>query len=207
MLEAMSDLSVPGNSCRTFCLAALRRPTVIGGLLPSSGRLAAQLAAIVPERPDQHTVVELGPGTGPISRAVQERLGGKGTHLALEIDPTMAAHLRGELPVVDVVEADAAELDQVLVNRGLAYADSIVASLPWSLMTERTQIGILDGVARRLADDGAFTTVAYLNTLVQPSARRFRALLHERFDEVLTTSPIWRNVPPAVTYVCRRPLR
>ena len=36
-------------------------------------------------------------------------------------------------------------------------------------------------------------------------ARRFRALLDEVFDEVLTTRTVWRNLPPAVSYVCRRP--
>jgi phospholipid N-methyltransferase len=36
-------------------------------------------------------------------------------------------------------------------------------------------------------------------------ARRFRSLLRTRFDEVLPTRCVWRNTPPAITYVCRRP--
>jgi phospholipid N-methyltransferase len=52
---------------------------------------------------------------------------------------------------------------------------------------------------------GAFTTFAYLHGMSLAAARRFRRTLRETFDEVLVSATVWRNVPPAFVYVCRRP--
>jgi phosphatidylethanolamine/phosphatidyl-N-methylethanolamine N-methyltransferase len=38
------------------------------------------------------------------------------------------------------------------------------------------------------------------------AARRFRASLRATFDEVMISATVWRNLPPAFVYVCRRPL-
>ena len=64
---------------------------------------------------------------------------------------------------------------------------------------------IVDATARSLRPGGSFTTFAYVHALSMNRARQFRALLGEVFDEVLTTRTVWWNLPPAVTYVCRRP--
>ena len=37
------------------------------------------------------------------------------------------------------------------------------------------------------------------------AARRFRRTLRVTFEEVLVTATVWRNMPPAFVYVCRRP--
>jgi phospholipid N-methyltransferase len=66
---------------------------------------------------------------------------------------------------------------------------------------------VLDQVRRRLRPDGAFTTFAYLHALPLGLARRFAGRLRAAFDEVLVTRTVWRNVPPALTYVCRRSRR
>ena len=40
----------------------------------------------------------------------------------------------------------------------------------------------------------------------KPAAHRFRARLRGAFEEVLVSATVWRNVPPAFVYVCRRPV-
>jgi hypothetical protein len=57
-----------------------------------------------------------------------------------------------------------------------------------------------------LHPSGAFTTVAYLHAVPLARAWAFRRHLRAAFDEVLTTGPVWRNVPPGLAYVCRRPV-
>ena len=56
-----------------------------------------------------------------------------------------------------------------------------------------------------IGPDGVFTTFAYRHGMALAAARRFRRALHETFDEVLLTPTVWRNMPPAFVYVCRRP--
>ncbi|HEY2763665.1 MAG TPA: methyltransferase domain-containing protein [Pseudonocardiaceae bacterium] len=189
-----------------FLAAALRSPATMGAVAPSSSRLAARLAAVVPRSGDP-VIVELGPGTGPATAAIEHRLGGRGRHVAVEIDPVLARHLRVEYPDVEVLVGDAADLDRLLAEHHVSGADAVVSGLPWALIGPEAQRAIIQATARSLRPGGSFTTLAYVHALAMPCARRFRALLAEVFDEVLTTRTVWRNLPPAVSYVCRRPYR
>jgi phosphatidylethanolamine/phosphatidyl-N-methylethanolamine N-methyltransferase len=189
-----------------FLAAALRNPATMGAVAPSSSRLAAQLAAVVPGG-GEPVVVELGPGTGSATTAIEHRLAGRGRQVAVEIDPVLAEHLRAEYPDVEVLVGDAAELERLLTAHDVPGADAVVSGLPWSLIETDAQRAIIEATARSLRLGGSFTTFAYLHALPMPRARRFRALLGEVFDEVLTTRTVWWNLPPAVSYVCRRPHR
>lgn len=176
----------------------------MGAVAPSSARLCDRLAAIVPGSGDP-VVVELGAGTGPTTAAVQRRLRGRGQHVAVELDPVLADRLERTYPDVDVAVGDAADLGRILAERGLSRVDAVLSGLPWSLIPPEAQRAILEAVADALRPEAAFTTIAYLNALPLDGARGFRALLGTLFDEVLTTRTVWANIPPAVTYVCRRP--
>ena len=188
----------------TFWRRAALHQSRVGAVTPSSPRLAALLAAPVP-RDGSPTVVELGPGTGAVSDAIAQRLSASARHLAIEIDPVMAAWLQATRDDMEVVEGGASDLRSILAARGSTAADVIVSGLPWSLFDVGTQAGTLDAIRRSLAPNGCFTTFAYTTGLWLPGARRFARLLRQNFDEVVMTAPVWRNLPPAVVYVCRRP--
>ncbi|SDP94489.1 Phospholipid N-methyltransferase [Actinopolyspora xinjiangensis] len=190
---------------RTFVTRAVREPSTVGAVLPSSPVLAREMAAIVPstERP---VVVELGPGTGALSGAIAERVPEGGRHIAVEVDPGMCEHLRSTAPWLEVVRGDAMRLGELLAENGVDSVDAVVSGLPWSLFTAESQRRILREVGSVLAPGGGFTTIAYAHALGMSGARRFRSRLGDAFDEVITTRTVWRNVPPARTYVCRRPV-
>ncbi|MDQ5856519.1 MAG: methyltransferase domain-containing protein [Actinomycetota bacterium] len=187
-----------------FLAAALRNPATMGAVAPSSSHLAARMATVVP-RVGEPVVVELGPGTGSITTAIEHRLAGRGRHVAVEIDPVLAEHLRFEFPDVEVMLGDAAELERLLADHDVPAVDAVLCGLPWSLISAVAQRAIVEATARALRPEGSFTTLAYVHALPLSPARRFRALLGEVFDEVLSTRTVWRNLPPAVAYVCRRP--
>lgn len=190
-----------------FLAAVARDPGGVGALVPTAAEAARQLAAVVPGR-GEPLVVELGPGTGPVSAQVQRRLCGRGRHLAVERDPGLAGFVARAHPGVEVVVDDAAELARILDERGIGsagVADAVVSALPWSLIPAAQQRTIVEATACALRPGAAFSTIAYLPGLPTAGGKRFASLLGEVFDEVLTTRPVWQNIPPAVTYVCRRP--
>ena len=189
---------------RTFASAVVRKPATIGAIAPSSTTLARRLAEVVPSH-GAPTVVELGPGTGSVSAAIVERLPVDGRAVAIEIDEVLVDYLRRTRPELDVVHGDAAELGTVLAEAGVDRVDAVVSGLPWALLGDETQARIVDQVVEALTPHGVFTTFAYVHALPMSPARRFRSLLRTRFDEVLPTRCVWRNTPPAITYVCRRP--
>jgi len=190
---------------RAFLRAALRAPGTVGAVTPSSPQLAAVLASIVP-RTGTPTVVELGPGTGAVSAVIEERLPAGARHVAVELDAEMVEYLRRTRPGLEVVPGDARNLSALLAERGIDHVDSVICGLPWALFDDVTQQAVLAEVSRAIGDTGAFTTFAYLHGMTLGAARQFRRTLRGSFEEMLVSATVWRNVPPAFVYVCRRPI-
>jgi phospholipid N-methyltransferase len=176
----------------------------VAAIAPSSAALATVATVAVP-RTGSPVVVELGPGTGAMTEAIQQRLDGRGRHIAVEINPRFAQQLAARHPAVEVVHADATELTWVLAQRGLSQADVVVSGLPWAAFTENHQLDVLSAVVAALPPHGAFTTFAYVHTRWAPPARRLLHSLRSRFDEVVISRTVWANLPPALVYHCRRP--
>jgi phosphatidylethanolamine/phosphatidyl-N-methylethanolamine N-methyltransferase len=188
----------------TFLREFLREPFTVGAVAPSGMPLAGLISSPVP-RTGNPVVVELGPGTGAFTAAVQRRLAGRGHHVAVEVNDRFAGLLAGRYPQIDVAVADARNLREVLAERGHRHADVIVSGLPWAAFARGQQDELLGAVTDALAPDGAFTTFAYTLARFAPPARRLRRSLDTRFDEVVAGRTVWANVPPAFVYFCRRP--
>jgi phosphatidylethanolamine/phosphatidyl-N-methylethanolamine N-methyltransferase len=192
------------NDTALFLGQFLRAPAVIGAVAPSSRRLASAVCSPIPER-GEPTVVELGPGTGPFTAEIQERLAGRGHHLAVEVNERLAMLLAARFPSVDVAHADAAQLSDLLRGRGLPQADAVVSGLPWAAFPRELQSELLAALTSAMNPGAAFTTFSYIHAIPLSSARRFRALLAERFEEVIPGRTVWRNAPPAFVFHARRP--
>ncbi|MFM7076103.1 MAG: class I SAM-dependent methyltransferase [Planctomycetaceae bacterium] len=188
----------------TFLSAALRHPAVVGAIGPSSRHLAADIVRRLDARPGQ-LVVELGSGTGPMTRALASVLPGL-PRFAVEALPEMAAATRRAAPGVEVVEGSAAELPRFLAERGLGRAEGIVSGLPFAAWPERLQQEVLDGVLAALTPDGRMVTFTYVTSAWLPAARRFRRLLERSFARVTRGATVWANLPPAFVYVCDGPI-
>ncbi|MGW1997631.1 class I SAM-dependent methyltransferase [Embleya sp. NPDC001921] len=189
-----------------FIREFVKAPTVVASVIPSSKALARQVASPVPST-GHPVVVELGPGTGAFTRTIQERLDGRGRHIALDVNERFTALLSDRFPAVDALTADARDLPALLTERGLGHADAIVSGLPWATFRPERQRELLDAVACALSPRGAFTTFAYIHAHRSTAARRFRRSLAERFEEVVLGRTVWANLPPALVYHCRRPGR
>ncbi|MEV4131708.1 SAM-dependent methyltransferase [Dactylosporangium sp. NPDC049742] len=187
-----------------FLREFLRDPFTVAAVAPSGVPLADLITSPAPRSGDP-VVVELGPGTGAFSGAVQRRLAGRGHHIAVEVNERFAGLLAARYPQIDVAVADARNLREVLAERGHRHADVIVSGLPWAAFAGGQQDELLGAVTDTLAPDGAFTTFAYTLARWAPPARRLRRSLGARFEEVVASRTVWANVPPAFVYFCRRP--
>jgi phospholipid N-methyltransferase len=187
-----------------FLRGVLRAPTGIGAVAPSSRWLARTVTGVLAEftQPD---VVELGPGTGPMTSCIQQRLAGSGRHLAVELNPAFARRLITRFPRVDVICDTAAALPEILASRQMSQVDAVISGLPFAVMPSEVQQDIVDGIARVVpAESGVFTTFSYLGAFNTPSARRFRAMVLERFHELHVSRLVLRNLPPAYVLTARR---
>ncbi|MFI9526514.1 class I SAM-dependent methyltransferase [Micromonospora rosaria] len=189
----------------SFFLEFVRNPLTVGAVAPSSPALAEVATAAVP-RTGAPTVVELGPGTGAFTELIQRRLAGGGRHIAVEVNARFAQRLAARHPSVEVVNADATVLRDVLAHRGVGPVDVIVSGLPWAAFDHQLQHEILSEAVAVLQPGGVLTTFAYVHARYAPPARRLLRSLRSRFEEVVISRTVWSNLPPALVYVCRRPI-
>jgi phosphatidylethanolamine/phosphatidyl-N-methylethanolamine N-methyltransferase len=181
----------------------LRSPMQTAAVTPSSRFLAAGMVAPIPEKGDP-VVVELGAGTGAFTEVIQQRLGGRGRHIALEFNSRLSGGLRDRYSDVEVVCAGARELPRVLREQGL-LADVVISGLPWAAYAQSDGRPLTELIADSMSPYGAFTQFAYVWTRWAPPARRLLKDLRTTFGETLISRTVWRNVPPALVYVSRRP--
>ena len=186
-----------------FLKAFLRKPMTIGAACPSSPSLARAMLQDCDLR-SAEVVVELGPGTGAFTRVILERIRPQTLFLALEVDQTCVARLRGELEGVAVYQDSAERLVHYLARLGRVQTDYVISGLPWANMRPQVQDRILNAVIQCLGPRGVFTTFAYAHAYWLPTAVRFRKRLRQHFGSVKTSRLVWRNLPPAYVYRCRR---
>jgi phosphatidylethanolamine/phosphatidyl-N-methylethanolamine N-methyltransferase len=207
---------VAGEPKRVFLRRVMRDQLTVGAVAPTSRVLARAIVDVVGPLSDR-LVVELGAGTGAISSAVGPRRGPGTCHVAIERDPVMLAEIEAVAPWAVRLPGDAVDLAALLAAAGLidtsatgavvgGGVDVVLCSLPWSYFSDALRARILEQIGRVLAPGAVFATIAYRPTRLTSRSRAFRAELGSVFAEVVTTSTVWANIPPARIYVCRHPV-
>jgi phosphatidylethanolamine/phosphatidyl-N-methylethanolamine N-methyltransferase len=111
----------------------LANPLQMGSIIPSSPSLCRRIAALV-RRAEDEVVVELGAGTGVISRALLAAGVPANRLVVVEIVPDMADHLRAALPGVNVIQGDAFELAKALPERMHGKVGTAICGIPLVLL-------------------------------------------------------------------------
>lgn len=187
-----------------FVGRAVQNPSKVGAVLPTSEHVARAVADVVPSG-GPSTVLELGPGTGALSEPIRQRVAPGSRHLAVEIDPELVRFLNRTKPWLEVIQGDASDLRKLLAEADVDQVDAVISSIPWTLLPGDKQRELLREAASVMSQDAVFTTVTYLTTLWRAQTKEFIDALDDTFDEVFPRSAVWRNVPPARVYACRRP--
>ena len=175
----------------------LRNPSTVGAVLPSSRYLSRAMVGRLELDPGE-LVVEYGPGTGPATAIVREGLPKGAQYLGIELDPRFHRLLTERFPTLAFHHGSAADLRAILEQRGLPRPARILSGLPFASLPPATQDGIIDGIVWALrGSEGDFRTFQYVHAYGLRAARRFRAMMQERFVGFERIGPVVRNVPPA----------
>ncbi len=187
-------VSSPGDGRWLFFTKFLKRGKVIASFAPSSRFMVRTLLKGI-DFEKCRCIVELGAGTGPITQELIRRASPTCRLVIVEIDPDLAAHLRRRFPGVDVVEADAADLDHILDERGIDRVDHILSGLPLPSIPEEVRERILDVAARRLIEGGSFRQLTVMPLVYYRLYRRYFQAVRFKFVPL--------NLPPGGVYVCQ----
>jgi phospholipid N-methyltransferase len=185
-----------------FFAQVFRHPKAIGAIAPSGRNLSRRIAALA-DWDSIENVLEYGPGTGPLTEQIVDRLRPGMRFVAIEINERFANLLRERFPQITVRNDSVANVKTVCEEEGIEGVDAILSGLPWAAFSDREQNTYLDATKSVLRPNAQFITFAYLQGLVLPSATRFRRKLKRYFSSVQMSQPVWANFPPAVVYHCR----
>lgn len=173
----------------------LKSPLGIAALTPSSPAVARAFARHV-DPSSTAPVLELGGGTGSITRAILATGLPADRLVVVEREPDLARVLRHRFPGVQVVEGDAGSLDALLGHYGVDRISITVSSLPIIWFPLPVQRAVIDAAFVRMGPDGRFLQIT--NQFGSPLPKRRLGLTGRRIDYV------WANLPPSSAWEFRR---
>jgi phosphatidylethanolamine/phosphatidyl-N-methylethanolamine N-methyltransferase len=179
-----------------FLKGLISNPAKTGAISPSGVALARRMAAEV-DPADELPVLELGPGTGVVTRALLER-GVKPERLvAIEYSAPFCRLIADRMPGVTVLNGDAYDLAGTLPETFAGRLSAVVSSLPLLTRPPEVRVALLEDALGRMAPGQPFIQFSYsLFPPIDPIAGRF-TVEHSRW--------IVMNLPPARVWVYRRP--
>jgi phospholipid N-methyltransferase len=183
-------------SALSFFLAWLAHPRRVGSLVPSSLALAQAVTADLSFA--SAPVIELGPGTGALTRSILARGVPEHKLALIECNSAFIPKLRQDYPRASVHRIDATRLHRVELFGG-EPAGAVVSGLPLRLMSEDGVSLLLAQAFARLRPDGAFYQFTYGREA--PVARP--TLDHLGLHAARIGGTI-ANFPPAIVYRIKR---
>lgn len=184
----------------TFLLQWMKNPLSMSSIAPSGRQLASLMVAALPA--NTRRVIELGAGTGAITRALLAKGIAADDLLIVEMNEVLHAVLRTRFPDAKVVCGDARQLSHILASTwpaGVDSVDVVASSLGLLAMPKAIQRDILSAAFDVLGPDGVF--VQYTYGFGSPLSEE---LLVDLGLQGSKTGFAWCNLPPASVYLYRR---
>lgn len=177
-----------------FLRSWIERPLLTGALTPS-GRILAQTMASYVDPRRAGPVVELGPGTGPVTDALirqgiaQERL------VLVEYNPDFCLLLKRRFPRATIVQGDAYGAGEILADVVSEPCAGILSSLPLLTKPPEQRSELLAAMHGLLGEGAPFVQFTYgMKPPIPAASPLYTAFSSER---------IWLNFPPARVWVYR----
>lgn len=186
------------NEHLQFLQAFLKNPLYVGAISPSSPDLAR--AMIEGVRPGEDNIaLELGVGTGAITKFLREVVPNEKSYLGIEINEDFVGKLKEDFPELLFVCGSAGDAREIHKNTGFGKVQYIVSGLPFASLPKDVSETILREVDKFMAEGCLFRTFQYAHAYRLPPAVKFRRYMEERYGKVRRSSLVLKNVPPAYT--------
>jgi phosphatidylethanolamine/phosphatidyl-N-methylethanolamine N-methyltransferase len=167
-------------------------------VLPSSRAVGRTMAEAIRQRP-AGPVIELGAGTGAVTRQLLKHGVTADLLTCVELDRGFVTYLCATLPGVDVICAPAEELATLWSEWRRAPAGAIVSTLPIRLFPDDLKLQVLEATLSTMAPGAPIVQLTFRPSSPIPSHVLFACGLAAERREI-----VWANVPPAFVWSYRR---
>ena len=175
-----------------FLRGFLKNPVMVGSIIPSSRVLIDKMLDPV-DWANTRLFVEYGPGVGTFTRPLLERLAPDATLVTIDTNPDFTRYLKNSIhdDRLVAVTGSAADVEKILVDRGLGSADYVLSGLPFSTLPAGVGEDIAEATANVIRPGGAF--------LVYQFSPKVRDFIAPHFEPIRRGFE-WINVPPATLF-------
>jgi len=177
-----------------FIRSWIEKPLSTGAVMPSSKALARTMARHVDPNASG-PVIELGPGTGPVTEALVKQGVDPARLILVEFNSDFCRLLRARYPAATVVQGDAYRLRRLLTTYVTEPVAAVVSSLPLMTKPLRTRLRLISDVMALLTPNAPFVQFTY--AMVQPIPKALSGITAQ------ASELIWLNLPPARVWVYR----
>ncbi len=178
-----------------FIRSWVEKPLTVGAVTPSGKALARTMARYIdPALPGP--VIELGPGTGPVTEALVAQGIAPSRLVLVEFNPEFCRLLRKRYPEATVVRGDAYTLRRTLEGTLQEPSAAVVSGLPLMTKPLKTRIRLIYDAFRAMSPGAPFVQFTY--AMAPPIPTELTGVKTEASER------IWLNVPPARVWVYRK---
>jgi phosphatidylethanolamine/phosphatidyl-N-methylethanolamine N-methyltransferase len=167
----------------------LKHPLQLGSVTPSSRTLSRLVAKHAQEAEQNGYILELGAGTGRLTRALIESGVSPNRIYALELDKEFYDFLDKAVPNINAIHGNAIDIPHLLPQEVIGKITTIVTGLPFMSIPFHIQKKIIGACFEVMAPNCQMLQFTY--SPKSPIQSKLLGLSHER---VATT---FRNIPPA----------
>ena len=170
-----------------FIQEFLKHPLQIGSIIPSSRYLERRIVTAA-DISSADVVVELGAGTGGVTRALLSAMPLHAKLLSIEINPkfhTLLKNIDDDRLIPHLGSAQ--ELGEIISSYNLAAPNAIISGIPFSTMSRSTGTQILRGISSQLTPSGRFVAYQVSNRV---------AILCQPFLGSGQATTEYLNIPP-----------
>lgn len=177
-----------------FLSQFFKKENNVGAIAPSSRLLAKKLMKSIDFENDR-TFVELGAGTGIITREILKNMHEDAILYVFETNESFCRRLeRIDDPRLVILQGSAEHIKERLKEERIESVDVVLSSIPFTIIPKEVKDRIMQGAIELLGEAGTFFQFQYS----LQSYRYFKRL----FGEVKLDFMAY-NLPPAFIYTCK----
>lgn len=177
----------------TFTKKILKSPLATGAIAPSSRALGEALMTVDAHQYKVKNLVEVGSGTGAITRVISEFIPEQTKVTLMELDPEFCEELKKMFPDYAVIEGDAALIGTHIKDP----IDFLVCSIPWTLIPRKKRHELLKAFKQALhPEHGVMVTFVYAHMMALPT---YGELMEDfgQYFKLTKEKIVFGNLPPA----------
>ncbi|MGC4409817.1 methyltransferase domain-containing protein [Rhizobium rosettiformans] len=178
-----------------FFKGMMQGPKLVGAIVPTSSVTAKRMASVI-EPKSGSPVLELGPGTGVITKQILARGVPAEKIVSVEYSEDFYRRLVEDYAGVNFIHGDAFDLKNILGDFADKTFDCVISAVPMLSFPMEARIQLLEDLLSRIPEGRPVVQITY--GPVSPIIAKPDRYHIQHFDFVV------RNIPPAQLWIYRK---